>query len=504
MTRAALLAFRPITKEIRALSLAFLTCLVAMVAAGVFSRLRGFLIPTYFLGAAALGALSIGHEYSHRTLALLLSQPARRQRVLLVKLGVLAAMLVAIGAVAWAVMRGDSHFPESQRLAIGLLPLLCGLSVAPWLTMACRSPIAGTVFTIALPGVMLTVSDLVYVAIYGPGPAADFEMAVLWRGTLGLCAIGAVMSWRMFMRLEAIDGGGPDVHLPQWLRWGATPSIGAPALTKRPRVWLLVKKELRLQQMAFAVAGLYLLGWLTLVSLRARVPAVDDVFSGLTFFYGALISFYGALISMLIGSLASAEERQLGTLEWQLLLPVAIWKQWAVKAGTAVGLALLLALGVPALLASINPALDLERFLQPQLAAGVALLTVGSLYVSSLSTSGLRALLVSLPALIGAALFLQFLAEYPGSAVFRGLRGTVPVPPIQVSLRVVTVLEPILTGGLLALMLRFALTNHRSADRTADRVLKQLLWMAGCLTVGVIGVAGVAAFVRPRLPWWWW
>ena len=51
---------------------------------------------------------------------------------------------------------------------------------------------------------------------------------------------------------------------------------------------------------------------------------------------------YGALLAVLIGSLASAEERQNGTLEWQLLLPMAAWKQWAVKVGTVLVLTALL------------------------------------------------------------------------------------------------------------------------------------------------------------------
>ena len=51
--------------------------------------------------SVALGALSIGHEYSHRTLPLLLSQPASRARVFVVKQVVLAMMLLSLALVAW-------------------------------------------------------------------------------------------------------------------------------------------------------------------------------------------------------------------------------------------------------------------------------------------------------------------------------------------------------------------------------------------------------------------
>src|SRR5258708_25517130 len=66
------------------------------------------------------------------------------------------------------------------------------------------------------------------------------------------------MSWGMFRRLEAIEGAGRGVRLPEWLN-----AITAPAATaaggKGHPVWLLVKKELRLQQLALVVAALYVL-----------------------------------------------------------------------------------------------------------------------------------------------------------------------------------------------------------------------------------------------------
>ena len=97
------------------------------------------------------------------------------------------------------------------------------LFLAPWLTMVCRSAIAGTVFALTIPGVLLVAGELFGVAKYGHGPGMEaFRMAFAWSGTLGVCAIGAVMSWWLFMRLEAIEGPGQDVQLPQWLQ-GGTP-----------------------------------------------------------------------------------------------------------------------------------------------------------------------------------------------------------------------------------------------------------------------------------------
>ena len=175
-------------------------------------------VTVYFLGAIALGAWSIGHEYSGRTLSLLLSQPRRRENILLVKMGVLASMLFALTAVELGLGVGLGY-EDGLVLA---LPLLCGLFIAPWFTMLCRNPLAGAVFTAATL-ILVTLAGEIAAAvkfgIVGPTMAADanaLKTAILWWGMLGISAVAVVSGWRMFMRLEAIDGRGQAVQLP-WL-----------------------------------------------------------------------------------------------------------------------------------------------------------------------------------------------------------------------------------------------------------------------------------------------
>src|SRR5439155_11285465 len=95
--------------------------------------LRELVLPMYCIGIAALGALSIGHEYNHRTLGVLLSQPMRRERLFLLKLTVLAAPLAALAGVLAAILWRDPHFSPLGLVVVA--PVLCGLFVAPWLTM---------------------------------------------------------------------------------------------------------------------------------------------------------------------------------------------------------------------------------------------------------------------------------------------------------------------------------------------------------------------------------
>ena len=104
--------------------------------------------------------MSIGQEYMDRTLPLLLTVPVRRERLLLVKLGVLGAMLLTLGVVAYTYVFAP-FFPahrQAERLVTCLLPVLYGLCLAPWLTMVCRSPVAGAVVTAAIPFVLMTLA----------------------------------------------------------------------------------------------------------------------------------------------------------------------------------------------------------------------------------------------------------------------------------------------------------------------------------------------------------
>ena len=51
----------------------------------------------------------------------------------------------------------------------------------------------------------------------------------------------------------------------------------------------------------------------------------------------------------------------------------------------------------------------------------------------------------------------------------------------------------LLAAGFIVLALRFALVNHRSADRPAGRVLTQVAWMAGYAAITVVMMAVLAA-----------
>ena len=467
-------------KDVRALAPIWIVCLAAMAASVTLNLtpFRGFGVVLFFFGLAALGALSFGHEYQHGTMALLLSLPAQRTRLFLVKVAVLAPMLLTVAAAAALLVFPDVHSAELDRPWLAWRAALYVLCVAPWLTMVFRSAIAGAVFTLSLPGTAVTLAQPIYFLAYGRLAPGEVVLEVMWRSSLALSAIGAVASWRTFARLEAIDGKGSPLGLPRWLRWPDAAS--APGPTIGHPIWLLVKKELRLQEMAFVVAGLYVIGWIAAVWLQPVFQHSREIFDVLSFFYAMLIA-------LLVGSVASAEERQLGTLDWQMLLPVGSVTQWAVKAGVVLGLALLLGLGLPALLVTSKD----FGWMGLRLAYGIVALAIAGLYVSSTCRSGLWSMLMALSAVLGTMWWLTYLR----------LRLSVRLDRIfYVGLvRFDNALEPAMATVFLALLLSFAFANHRSADRASRRLWLQALWLGGYLTAATIA-AVLAGWTFTRSP----
>jgi hypothetical protein len=354
----------------------------------------------------------------------------------------------------------------------------CSLFIAPWLTLVCRSALAAVVFTIAIPGFLVMASDIVGAIIYGTQNAAAIDrlkVVVFWPGMLTVCVAAAVAGWRLFSRLEILGDLGGDIHFPD--AFSAREAREPRTRVHRHPFWLLTIKELRLQQLAFAVAGLYVPSALVLAWLDPAPAGTETVVLPASFAYGWLLA-------LLIGSVASAEERRLGTLEWQLLMPTRFLKQWAVKALVAFGLQLTLGVMLPAALIYLLDAHIATR--QHQMVVVLALFSyvlAMSLYVSTLVRSPMAALVVSL--VIAAA-------SWPGAITLVGQArwfyyrrgGTVlPVHDLLGWALVAAIC------GMVALLLYLGARNHRAADRPLARVAWQALVIVGYFTLSLVGLA---------------
>lgn len=375
----------------------------------------------YGLSSIALSAMAIGHEYLYGTLPSFLSLPATRTRLLAIKLAAVVPMLLTLGLLAVLLLPPDPRFDWGT--AAPALSLLCAVLIAPLLTMMCRSPLGGVVFAVGVIGGLQSLKG------YGQTEAL-----------LAASAIGLVGGWRAFMRLEALGGGLGELSLPMWFRGSSNTT------------WLLIEKELRLQQMSFIVAAVHLVFSGAYTFTMARTPDVREVLS-------AIGIMYAVLLAILIGSLASAEERRMHTLEWQVLLPIAAWKQWIVKSAVTFGVAGFMCLVLPMALAR-----DMAFSVWP--IAAVVVLTAGSLYISSLNGSGLAALAWSAPVML---ILMMATVSWLGPSMLGGAL-LAPRPGLAIFLVGLGVL-------LVGLALRFAYDNHR-LGRDTNRVRWQLLSMA--------------------------
>jgi len=509
-----------VRKEVRALlpwwaGVALTTTAISMLArqqAG-FPNFRHdeelWVVIVHALGVLAVAAVSVGHELTHNTLSSLLVQPISRARVLVTKMGVLIPAVITLGIVGhWLMFNRYAPLGGAFKSLLVWGPVVAGIGLVPLLTVLTRRPLGGVVFSIAVPGVILLVAERFY-----PFKIGTQALAITWYGTLAVCAIGVIAIWYRFQRMESAADGGLVASGGWSMRASANDRAGAPGTRAVPRywMWLFVIKELRLQQMTFAVSGLYVLACAGVAVFQHDNPLyVGPTFETLTWLHGVFIA-------ILAGSLASAEERHLGTLAPHLLLPQAAWRQFAVKALATAGLASALAVGLPILLMALYT--PQEPFVvRGEFVVGILIVVSAAMYVSTLCGNSLWALLVSFPALalaggVGltiiqtvlvwrwrfwpddyALLQVAYDAAKAGGRAEAFLAQEARVLWFQYE-------GPFVIGALMCLaVLYFAARNHRSLERKPRIVIRQVLTLtllAACTTIVYFGAVRIAwTFVR--------
>jgi hypothetical protein len=379
-------------------------------------------------------------------------------------------------------------------------PLAAGLFLAPWFTLLCRSAMAGLVLSGAVPA-MLSLAGYSAWLLVGDDPAdvaaADaLQRAVTWWGMVVVSGIAAVGAWQAIQRLEVVERRGEllDVPWPRLQRETWPPRAGTPgAAVRRRSPWgRLLAKELRLHAPLLPVAVLYVIAWLAVAASALFRPAGAHAVAEIT------STLYGCLVVLLAGALTCAEERQWGTMPSQLLLPVPLWQQWSLKVATALSLTLLLALGLPGLLATLSPAIGgsmREELVAmknwPFLTVGVAGIAL-AIYVSSVSSGTLIALVRSAAAAAVVVVVLQTWVVTVGQLLY-GLTGPTDHGGFRRAAWVGMYLHPTLQfGGTALLALWLGFRNYRVMDLSARRIaghagLLFLWWTA--VAVLVVGIS---------------
>ena len=514
-----------VVKEIRALLPAWLACMVmaaALVASTAqpgtyWSRVLLELVQllgslAFLLGPVVFGALAVGHELQYGTLSGVLTQPVSRRTLYARKMWVLAGMAL----IAWIALGIALYFqasfpferayvplvgPESMSVgsALGrplvLVPLLAGVFLAPWFTMLCRNAMAGGVLAYAVPSALWLVAQPLATSVFGlahtnTGAEEAFKSAVVWWGTLAASGVAVFAGWLTFSRLQVLDGPSRGLVLPRW-----RPDVTAFRRRNRrsPR-WLLVEKELRLQTPVLAIGALYVVMWIGISLYEDFNAAVAGVA------IAAATALHQMLVSLLAGALVSAEERQWGTLESELLLPVSVGQQWMIKIAAALVVSVAVGIGLPLLLALVSSTPHEQVFLsssEPWRNVQVAvLLTTVGIYVSSLSRGGLRALLVGVAAAAVGAIVLQTWRI----TVLRTLSELLPVgrqiPPTAFGALVGPISAELTFAGLALLALWFAFRHHRYGGAGRRRIAGQIAWMLAWHT-GVVLTFGLMTWYWP-------
>ena len=470
-----------LAREFRALLPIWLTCSLLALAPAVTGN---YMVPSaaglaYVLGSFAIGAHAFGHEYAHRTMPQLLALPISRYQTLFVKLVVAGALIALLGGAAQLTVLGELDNGPATPQQIAVVVWLTAMLLAPALTLLCGGTLAGAIFAGSLLGCTALGGDIIGWIRYDTDSAAiqRFQVLFFWRVMPFLWFAAALSLWRSFVRAEATEGRGREIHFPHWL--GARRDGQRAARRWTRPVWQLVAKELRLQQMVFAIGAIYLAIALLLV-LRART---DPHFDGRILL--AVTAMYAALLALLAGALAGAEERQLGTIQWQLLLPMPVTKQWRIKAAVAYAVSAGLAVALPAAVILLLP----DARVQPRdgvtLLLVVLLLSTASLYISSLASSGIRALVLCVPVVAGGLAlvpWINIVAERAVRAFVQNAGWHVGPAPTDAQLLTIALW---FGAGFAALAIRFGGSNYRRGDRSLTRIAGQITCMVAYALVAV-------------------
>ena len=473
---------------------------------------------SYSFGCLWMGATALGSEFDQRTVSGWLAQPRSRSALWVEKLSTLACLLFVATLHFVLLIPELSSDPDSQReLLYWTLAAVFALTSAPWFSLLTRSTLAGVVFTITVPLVLYVMAYLGLWGVYRwqgsevliPDTAMERVLAggmpLYWVTTLGL-------AWLTFRRLEIRDSGGrtsSPLHplsrpLDRWLaRLLPASDTGA-----------LVRKELRLQVLPWFVSaimvGLWLL-WLLARSLTnsEELGSVLNQVGPVSIMAGLL----GGLVLLGTTSACVAEERELGTLEWQLTQPVSLSRQWWVKVFVTVGLGLILGVVLPSALILIG--FGTEPFSLPETwtdrgqvvgiySGAIVIFLVLGIYASSFSGNTMKAAAATVMLGMGTVFVVGLagatVSEWMESQVVRWtdpIRPLTPPPwsPTQRQMIVLLVLEIVIIGiAFLSRLSLLAARNSRFLKLPARQLWRQ--WVGLGLGLYLANVLAGSAYFQ--------
>ncbi len=384
--------------------------LFAVVLPGLLNLNGGFeiaLVP-YCLGCAILGATILGVEYEEKTLSVWLVQPQTRTKLYGEKLFVLG-LLLGFAAIQFLVglwTRADNVDFSYILTGVVVAPVLAW-TTGPLLTLLSRTILAATVFTLIGPAALAAMGILAlsaWLRWQHPSEPLPTELpgypVFLWVAGVLYVTGAAWGGWWYFRRLEVVESATGAGH-------SALQGIAAPLERGLARVLpnnattALIRKELRLHVVPWFLAGInfgFWLIWRLIDHYAGKSESLPDEMDLMTV---ALAGILGATTMVITGCECVADERLLGTLDGQLVLPVSVRRQWFWKIAVALLTALLLGLFWPSSLLWLGTS-DWQHFgsvwpiaitAWPLVLGGASLMIALSILASSLSKSSIKAVI---------------------------------------------------------------------------------------------------------------
>lgn len=297
----------------------------------------------FVLGILLLAVSVFGREIAGGTWQLFLTQPVSRAAIWNRKLAVFGFATALVWLVFWLSFGSEDGL--SWRIGLGSFAVAAAVGTTGLVaTLFFRQVLPAFAFSLLLPSLL---GPIVWSMAEKGFPAWIFIDALFAVGIYTLVALR--LSQLLLFRAEDL---GPwlenlPVSFPQRSVQTVEASAGRPRVLGRSGRSILFK-EARLQQMNL-ICGLVLLPVIFVIELFLRGAERSEMGDGLRTAYSLVL----LLLPVLAGAVAIAEERKLGLLAGQRVLPVSAARQFLTKLTVVGGSALLLGLALPLMVAAV-------------------------------------------------------------------------------------------------------------------------------------------------------
>src|SRR6185312_1728942 len=377
---------------------------------GWVSRMNEAVFWALGFGAILLGLAPFGQEFSLGTFQSMLAQPFERRRIWTTKilLMLLAALVVLLAFMVAVHFRLDADLKESMErfaptrrqwlpgntkiedlkqstvnfyhsefwiagLGGGAMLIFVGLAGGFWTSLLFRQTGAALWFAILIPGVILVVTEIVsHIFLL---PTNIFLVPTL----LVYAVAGFIWARRMFFAAQDAQWLGGTISFLSLSP--AKPQTESVAVRRKKPLAALVRKEFQSHQISLLIAfGLLVLHLATLV-VRKFTPMTRN--SEVRFAVEA-VPLLWLMLPWVIGAVAVAEERKLGTMESQLCLPVTRRLQFVVKLLMVLLLGAVLGGVIPGLIETLGVFAHVPSEIVPGFKSGMGMI-LGALAIAFIS-----------------------------------------------------------------------------------------------------------------------